>query len=69
MEQDLLMQLVVEMGMNRKKSSRSVSLGGGLAARDQHECHAIAILDATVRSLSSLALFFSNACCLQLSKF
>ena len=31
--------------------------------------HAIAILDATVRSLSSFALFFSNACCRQLSRF
>lgn len=31
--------------------------------------HAVAILDATVRSLSSFALFFSNACCLQLSRF
>ena len=31
--------------------------------------HAVAILDATVRSLSSFALFFSNACCRQLSRF
>ena len=31
--------------------------------------HAIAILAATVRSLSSLSLFLSKACCLQLSRF
>ena len=30
--------------------------------------YAIAIFGATVRSLSSFALFFSNACCLQLAK-
>ena len=36
---------------------------------DRQAGHAIAILDATVRSLSSFALFFSKACCLQLSRF
>ncbi len=43
--------------------------GGGVGMGSGKAGHAIAILDATVRSLSSFALFFSNACCRQLSRF
>ena len=43
--------------------------GGQRERRVERTGHAAAILEATVLSLSSFALFFSNACCLQLSRF
>ena len=46
----------------RGEKGETVEEGQGRAAG-----HAVAILDATVRSLSSFALFRSNACCRQLS--
>lgn len=52
-----------------RRRVRAMRQGEWEGRGDEQAGHAIAILDATVRSLSSFALFFSNACCRQLSRF
>lgn len=48
------------------KRPRVARQGGGRGHRERH--YAVAIFEATVRSLSSLFLFRSKACCRQSSK-